>query len=229
MSRSRRLLDLMQILRRHRRPVTGARLARELGISLRTVYRDVEALIAEGADIAGEAGVGYVLRPGFLLPPLMFSDDEIEALVLGSRWVMRHADPALAAAAADALAKIRAVLPADLRESADATGLLAGPGGPIAPDGIDLAPLRWAIRREHRIRLGYRDRAGKASERIVWPIAIGFFERVRVLAAWCELRQGYRHFRTDRMTALADTGLRYPRRRRALIREWRDSEGVPEQ
>ena len=219
----------MQILRRHRRPVTGARLARELGISLRTVYRDVEALIAEGADIAGEAGVGYVLRPGFLLPPLMFSDDEIEALVLGSRWVMRHADPALAAAAADALAKIRAVLPADLRESADATGLLAGPGGPIAPDGIDLAPLRWAIRREHRIRLGYRDRAGKASERIVWPIAIGFFERVRVLAAWCELRQGYRHFRTDRMTALADTGLRYPRRRRALIREWRDSEGVPEQ
>jgi len=219
----------MQILRRHRRPVTGARLARELGISLRTVYRDVEALIAEGADIAGEAGVGYVLRPGFLLPPLMFSDDEIEALVLGSRWVMRHADPALAAAAADALAKIRAVLPADLRESADATGLLAGPGGPIAPDGIDLAPLRWAIRREHRIRLGYRDRAGKASERVVWPIAIGFFERVRVLAAWCELRQGYRHFRTDRMTALADTGLRYPRRRRALIREWRDSEGVPEQ
>jgi len=228
MSRSRRLLDLVQILRRHRRPVTGARLAEELGVSLRTVYRDIESLVAEGADIAGEAGVGYVLRPGFLLPPLMFSDDEIEALVLGSSWVAERADPALAAAAADAIAKIKAVLPGDLRESADAAGLMAAPGEAIAPDGVDLAPLRAAIRREHKIRIGYRDRAGRGSERVVWPIAIGFFERVRVLAAWCELRVGYRHFRTDRIAALADTGERYPRRRRALIREWRAAEDIPE-
>jgi len=228
MSRSRRLLDLVQILRRHRRPVSGARLAEELGVSLRTVYRDIESLVAEGADVAGEAGVGYVLRPGFLLPPLMFSDDEIEALVLGSSWVAERADPALAAAAADAIAKIKAVLPGDLRESVDAARLMAAPGEAIAPDGVDLAPLRAAIRREHKIRISYRDRAGRASERIVWPIAVGFFERVRVLGAWCELRVGYRHFRTDRIAALADTGERYPRRRRALIREWRLAEGIPE-
>ncbi len=229
MSRSRRLLDLVQALRRHRRPVAGARLAEELGVSLRTIYRDIQSLIEEGADIEGEAGVGYVLRPGFLLPPLMFSDDEIETLVLGSRWVAQRADPALAAAAENALAKIRAVLPGDLREAADAAGLLAGPGDPIAPDGVDLAPLRAAIRREHKIRIGYRDRTGKSSERVVWPIAIGFFDRVRVLAAWCELRVGYRHFRTDRIGTLAATAERYPRRRRTLIKEWRAAEGIPEQ
>ncbi len=229
MSRSRRLLDLVQALRRHRRPVTGARLAEELGVSLRTIYRDVQSLIEEGANIEGEAGVGYVLRPGFLLPPLMFSDDEIEALVLGSRWVAQRADRPLAAAAENALAKIKAVLPGDLRETADASGLLAGPGDPIAPDGVDLAPLRTAIRREHKIRIAYRDSAGGDTERVVWPIAIGFFDRVRVLAAWCELRAGYRHFRTDRISALTETGARYPKRRRALIREWRAAEGIPEQ
>lgn len=228
MSRSRRLLDLVQALRRHRRPVAGARLAEELGVSLRTIYRDVQSLIEEGADIAGEAGVGYVLRPGFLLPPLMFSDDEVEALALGSRWVAQRADPALAAAAENALAKIKAVLPADLREAVDAAGLLAGPGAPIAPDGVDLALLRAAIRREHKIRISYRDGAGGLTERVVWPIAIGFFDRVRVLAAWCELRVGYRHFRTDRIGELATTGTRYPKRRRALIREWRAAEGIPD-
>jgi predicted DNA-binding transcriptional regulator YafY len=228
MSRSRRLLDLVQALRRHRRPVAGARLAEELGVSLRTIYRDIQSLIEEGANIEGEAGVGYVLRPGFLLPPLMFSDDEIEALVLGSRWVSQRADPALAAAAENALAKIRAVLPGDLREAVDAAGLLAGPGDLIAPDGVDLAPLRAAIRREHKIAITYRDGSDGFSERVVWPIAIGFFDRVRVLAAWCELRVGYRHFRTDRIGALVDTGARYPRRRRALIKEWRAAEGIPE-
>src|SRR5262249_54467745 len=131
MPRAERLLDLVQILRRHRRPVSGCTLAGELGVSLRTLYRDIAALQGQGARIDGEAGVGFLLRPGFMLPPLMFSEEEIEALVLGSRWVGERGDARLAAAARNALAKIGAVLPDDLREGLDGIGLLVGPGAPI--------------------------------------------------------------------------------------------------
>lgn len=124
MSRAERLLDLIQLLRRYRYPVSGAALAAELGISVRTVYRDIATLQAQGAEIAGEAGVGYVLRPGFLLPPLMFSEEEIEALVLGSRWVAERADNRLGAAARNALVKIGAVLPSDLRDTLNASALM---------------------------------------------------------------------------------------------------------
>jgi len=128
MSRSQRLLALMEILRRHRYPLSGAMLAQQLGISLRSVYRDIATLQQQGASIEGEAGLGYVLRPGFTLPPLMFSEDEIEALVLGSRWVASRADTKLARAAENALSKINAVLPATLREHCESTTLLVGPG-----------------------------------------------------------------------------------------------------
>lgn len=128
MSRTERLLDLIQTLRRHRCPVSGAQLADELTVSLRTIYRDIQTLIAQGAPIEGEAGIGYVLRPGFTLPPLMFSRDEIEALILGSGMVARAADPALAKAARNALAKIAAVLPAGRGDEVDATGLLERSG-----------------------------------------------------------------------------------------------------
>src|SRR5882724_11355558 len=127
MSRAQRLLDLIQALRGYRRPVSGATLAEALGISLRTVYRDIETLKAQGAHIDGEPGVGYVLRPGFMLPPLMFSEEEIEAIVLGSRWVSERADTPLGAAARNAIAKIAAVLPEDLRDSLEASNLLIGP------------------------------------------------------------------------------------------------------
>jgi predicted DNA-binding transcriptional regulator YafY len=227
MSRSVRLLDLLQVLRRYRRPVSGRVLAAELQVSLRTLYRDIAALMAQGVPIAGEAGIGYVLRPGFLLPPLMFSAEEIEALVLGMRWVGRRGDPALAKAAGDALAKITAILPSDLREEADASGLLPAAAGSEAGERIDLAGLRRAIRAEHKLRIVYTDAAGIASERIVWPIALAFFDRVRILAAWCELRQAFRHFRTDRIAALEEFGARYPRRRRVLIEEWRAGLGLP--
>ena len=116
MSRAQRLLDLIQLLRGYRRPVSGAVLAEALGISLRTLYRDIETLNAQGAQIDGEPGIGYVLRPGFMLPPLMFSEEEIEAIVLGSRWVADRTDAALSGAARSALAKISAVLPPDLKD-----------------------------------------------------------------------------------------------------------------
>lgn len=222
MSRAQRLLDLIQVLRRHRRPVSGAVLAEATGVSLRTLYRDIELLKAEGAQIDGEAGVGYVLRPGFLLPPLMFSEEEIEALVLGSRWVHQRADRALADAAANVLAKIGAVLPADLRDTLDDSGLLIAPGEPVAAGDAELPRIRGAIRRERKLLLAYRDKDGAATRRTVWPFAVGFFEKVRVVAAWCELRGDYRHFRTDRIVSLSVSERRYPRRRQAMLREWRE-------
>ena len=139
MARSERLLELIQVLRRHRWPVSGQTLADELGVSLRTIYRDVETLNGLGASIEGEAGIGFVLRPGFA------------------------------------------------------------------------------------------DRKGERTRRTVWPIALGYFEHVRVLAAWCELREDFRNFRTDRILALQQTETRYPRRRRALMKAWQEIEGIPPQ
>ena len=199
MSRSRRLLELIQVLRRHRRPVSGAVLADAVGISLRTLYRDIELLKAEGAHIDGEAGVGYVLRPGFMLPPLMFSEDEIEALVLGSRWVHQRADRALAEAAANVLAKIGAVLPKDLRDTLDDSGLLIAPGEPIAVGDAQLPKIRQAIRTERKIGIAYRDKDGVPTKRTIWPFAIAYFAQSTLVNAWCELRDDFRHFRADRI------------------------------
>ncbi len=229
MSRSARLLDLIQVLRRHRRPATAASLAAELGVSERTIYRDIATLVGQGAPIEGEAGLGYVLRPGFLLPPLMFDDDEIEALVLGLRWVVQRGDGMLGDAAADALAKIASVLPTELREMAGNIGLLAGARTSISTTEADISDLRHTIRAERKLRISYVDAKGTHSERTIWPIAIGFFDQALVVAAWCETRQDFRHFRTDRIVKAAPTGERYPRRRRALLAEWREREGILEQ
>jgi predicted DNA-binding transcriptional regulator YafY len=228
MSRSERLLDLIQVLRRHRRPVSGAALAAELAVSLRTVYRDIQSLAGRGVPIEGEAGFGYVLRAGYTLPPLMFSEEEIEAVVLGSRMVAESADAPLARAARDALAKITAVLPENRREEVASLGLLSARRQLVAPDGVDLARLRQAIRAERKVWITYGDGAGNRTERRVWPIALTFFDRVRLLAAWCELRQGFRHFRADRIAGLSETEERFPRRRRALMKEWRQAEGMAE-
>ena len=224
-ARAERLLELIQVLRRHRFPVSGQAIAAELGVSLRTVYRDIQALIGQGAAIDGEAGVGFVLRPGFVLPPLMFSDEEIEALVLGLRFVAQRTDAPLERAAADALAKIAAVLPDDLRDGIEGVGLIAAPA---SDDPLDLAPIRAAMRAERKLVLDYADAKGTRTRRTVWPVALGFFDRARVLVAWCELRQDYRHFRADRIVKLRATDKRYPRRRRALMKEWRAIEGIPE-
>lgn len=235
MSRAERLLDLMQVLRRHRQPVSGKSLAGELGVSLRTLYRDIATLQAQGAMIEGEPGVGYLLRAGFLLPPLMFTEEEVEALVLGSRWVVERGDSRLGGAARNALAKIAAVLPPDKREGLDGSALLIGPDEPIAggdnnvsAGDAELATIRGAIRGERKLEIAYRDRDGSESRRTVWPFALGFFDRVRVMVAWCELRQSFRHFRTDRILALTASETRYPRRRQAMLKEWRAAEGIPQ-
>ena len=227
MARSQRLLELIQVLRRHRHPVSGQVLADELGVSLRTVYRDVQTLIGQGAPIDGEAGLGFILRPGFVLPPLMFSDEELEALVLGLRWVAQRTDASFEHSAMNALAKIAAVLPADLRNSVEGIGLIPFPGREPG-ERLDLAPIRAAIRSEQMVVLDYADVKGEHTRRTIWPIALAFFENSRVLAAWCELRQDFRHFRIDRIIALHETGQRYPQRRRVLMKQWREIEKIAE-
>ncbi|AKV00354.1 Transcriptional regulator, DeoR family [Labilithrix luteola] len=224
MSRASRLLALLQQLRRRRSPVSGPTLAKELGVSIRTLYRDIATLQEQGADIQGEPGLGYVLRPGFTLPPLMFSVDEIEALVLGSRWVAARSDARLGAAAENAVAKIRAVLPASLRDSVDAATSTVPFVEPPEPVRVDVADLRAAIRAEHKITIAYRDGGRTETRRTIWPISIGVFERVLVVAAFCELRQDYRGFRLDRIVALEPSGTRYPRKRAVMVKEFRERE-----
>jgi predicted DNA-binding transcriptional regulator YafY len=229
MTRAERLLALMDALRRRRRPVTGTVLAGELGVSLRTLYRDMASLQAQGVPVEGEAGLGYLLRPGFFLPPMTLGEDETEALVLGAKWVTGHADPRLAAAAATLLARIRAVLPPDRADAMDTTGFVVPPIADPAEGGAVLTAVREAMRRERKLRIAYDDGA-KQTERTVWPVSIAFFERVRVLAAWCELRTDFRHFRTDRIVRLETLPERFPRRRAVLLRAWRATlpAGVPE-
>jgi len=220
-SRSERLLALLQLLRTHRRPVSGTILAQQLGISIRTLYRDIASLQAQGADIEGEAGLGYILRPGFTLPPIMFNQEEIEALVLGARWVADRGDAELGTAARNVLAKVAAVMPDDSRIALETVNLLVGPGGSGTVDVMDIAPLRGAIRTERKIRILYKDAAGLPTERLIWPFALTFFEQVRVVLAWCEMRQDFRHFRTDRIANMNVEDERYPKRRSALLRDWK--------
>jgi predicted DNA-binding transcriptional regulator YafY len=227
MSRTSRLFLLMDALRARRRPVSASHLAGELSVSVRTVYRDVQTLIELGAPIEGEAGIGYLLRSGFFLPPLMFGEDELEALVLGARLVQRQGDPALAEAATRALAKIATASPKDLRDRIAETGLWV-PQGRKAGVSPTLRPLREAIRREQKVRIAYTNEAGLATERVVWPIGLAFYEGRPLLAAWCELRTAFRHFRADRITQLSPITERYPKRRSALVRAWLNEMKIPD-
>lgn len=227
MTRSERLLHLMDILRRHRHPLSGSYLATELGISLRTLYRDMATLQGQGAEIDGEPGLGYILRPGFTLPPLMFTEEELEALILGSRWVARRTDTPLQKAALNALGKIASILPPHLRNELDSSTLLVGPSDESVLFSVKLEDIRQVIRRERKIEILYRDLKEQETKRVVWPFALAFFDRVRVLVAWCEVRQAFRHFRLDRIKELTLLDSKYPRRRQILLKEWREQEGIP--
>lgn len=220
MSKSQRLFDLMQILRRHRHPVSGDSLAAEAGVSLRTIYRDIAALQGLGAEIDGEPGVGYVLKPGFLLPPLMFSEEEIQALALGAQWVSRQTDDEFAFAAHNALAKIGAVLPSDLRSKLDDNAYHVG-RQPKDARTVDLRVVRQGMREQRKLTIVYRDPKGVKTKRTIWPIGVGFFDDRRIIAGWCELRQDFRSFRADRIEQAKLLTARYPGRRRDLVKQWR--------
>jgi len=225
-SRTERLFDLIQLLRTYRFPVTAARLADQLEVTVRTVYRDIATLQALGAPVDGEAGLGYLLRPGFLLPPLMFKEDELEAMALGARWVVDRADSDLSRAARSAMARIAAVLPGRLRQDLEETPLIVGPGRSSRDGNSELIKLRGAIRRQRKVSLSYRSLAGETTQRVVWPFALSFFNSVRVVVAWCELRQDFRSFRTDLIDQAKVLSESYPRHRSTLLAEWQAREGI---
>jgi len=221
MDKTERLFAIMDSLRRHRLPVTAQALAEEHAVSVRTLYRDIQTLIGLGAPIDGEAGIGYLLRPGFFLPPLMFSAEELEALVLGARWVEARPDAPLALAAKSALGKIATASPDDLRDRISDTGLW-----PLRTNWEEqgneplLALLREAMREEKAVTIDYADEAGQTSNREVWPLTLAYYEQKQIVGAWCQLRQDFRHFRTDRINAAELSDKRFGRRRAVLVKEW---------
>ena len=225
MRRADRLFQIIQILRRARGPVTADAIAAELETSKRSVYRDVATLMGQRVPIRGEAGMGYILEKGFDLPPLMLTPDEIEAAVLGASWVAGHADAVLARAAEDLMAKIADTVPERLRPFVLEPASRARPGWRREPDRIDMARTRAHIHEGKKIALCYRDEQGRDSQRTIWPIAIGYLEAVRLLAAWCELRKDFRSFRTDRVAEADFLDERYPERPVILRAKWRKTLG----
>lgn len=216
----------MQVLRRHRGTVSGVTLSRELNVSLRTIRRDVVTLQSMGADIVGEPGVGYILRPGFLLPPLSFTEEEIQALMTGAQWVSRQTDEGLALAVQNALAKIDSVLPPDMRRTLDDDTIFISRDY-RAPAALDLAQVRLALREQRKMQIDYKDDDGERAKRTIWPIMLGFVESQRYIAGWCELLHDYHLFRTDQIVEVSFLEERYPRPRLQLVKEWRSRETHP--
>lgn len=207
MRRADRLFDIIDYLRRHRRAVTAQELAERLEVSVRTVYRDVADLQASRVPIEGEAGLGYMLRSGYELPPLMFTEDEIEALVFGARMVRAWGDAGFTRAADNAVAKIGAVLPERLRRLAEAPNITVAPGRTSAKEGYSrhLTPIRSAIRERRKLVIDYEALSGERTKRVVRPLAIAFFGPFWMLAAWCEARSDFRTFRIERIGKLTVT------------------------
>lgn len=223
MPRADRLFEIVQILRRQRQPISAQKIADELGVSKRSVYRDIAILLAQRVPIRGEAGVGYILEHGFDMPPLMLTTDEVDAAVLGAMWVASRGEPELARAAENLIAKIEAIAPEQLRPHILEPAASVRPPPNAEPDAISSAMLRSAIRSGRKVALAYTDRQGDRTERVVWPVLLGYRDEGRILAAWCELREGFRYFRTDRMASAALLDQRYPERPAVLRKKWRQA------
>jgi predicted DNA-binding transcriptional regulator YafY len=219
MRRAERLFEIIQLMRRSGL-IRARDLAEKLEVSERTVYRDIQAMIAQGVPIEGEAGVGYVLREGFDLPPLMFDKCELEALMLGAQIVEGLADAELSEAASNLIAKVEAVVPEPLRDYMASLPLLAPGNRIMAPISFDAAQLRYALRERYKVRFAYTDGIGAGTERTVRPLSLAYFGPVWLLAAWCELREDFRVFRLDRMQQFAVTEDRFRPERGRTLREF---------
>jgi predicted DNA-binding transcriptional regulator YafY len=233
MRRGDRLFEVIQHLRTASRPVTAAKLAETLEVTVRTVYRDIAALQARRVPIEGAPGLGYVLRRGFDLPPLMFTLGEVEAIVVGARLLRRTGDLGLQQAAESVLSKITVILPQALREHLVGAPFFVSDHGAEASPVIDLSAVRDAIRARRKIRLAYRDDKGHRTHRTVWPIAIAYYVQSTLIAAWCELREDYRHFRADRVMTATVLDEHFDARDGELTSAWlalkaADAAGAPE-
>ena len=222
MRRGDRLFEIIEILRRAKGPISAQSIGEELGETKRTVYREDAALNGQCGPIIGVAGGAYVLEPGFHMPPLMLTPDEIEAVMLGALWVQTRGEPELVLAAKKLITKLEAVAPEKYRTS------FLEPVVSVAPvaqpeEVLGAAAIRLAIRRRKKIALAYSDNSGQKTRRVIWPILLGYRDTSRIIAAWCELRMGFRYFRTERIVeadALEDS---IPRRMDLLRAEWRNA------
>ncbi|MDI6837304.1 MAG: YafY family protein [Rhizobiaceae bacterium] len=205
MRKASRLFEIIQILRAARKAVTARTIAEALEVTERSIYRDIAALQAMRVPIEGERGLGYILRPGFDLPPLMFTIEETEAIVLALALLERTGDEGLKQAAKRVNQKIAGAVPPPLRRTLETKALYAWGAPAPSPAGVDLALLRRAIRDERKLEIDYRDELGRASERIIRPIALIYYSQTATIVAWCELRQALRNFCADRIEHCAET------------------------
>jgi predicted DNA-binding transcriptional regulator YafY len=220
MRRSDRLFDIIQRLRTATKPTTAAALAEELEVTPRTVYRDIATLQARRVPIEGAAGIGYVLRRGFDLPPLMFTIDEVEAIAVGARLVRRLKDPKLQEAAQAVLGKVTVVVPQRLRAHIADTPIYVSPGMAAEAQGADLAEVRAAIRDSRKLYIAYADEQGRRTNRTIWPIAMAYYVDVTLIGAWCELRTDYRNFRVERIQSSKVLEEHFDQDDGRLFREW---------
>lgn len=227
MRRTTRLFEIIQMLRSARGPVTAEAIAETLEVTKRTIYRDIASLQAVAVPIQGEAGIGYIMRAGYDLPPLMLSEEEVEAVVVALSLLSRTGDKGLKAAAESVHGKIAAILPSEARRPIDQVSLYAPAWGVTEPENVDLGLVRRAIRDEQKLRLDYADEQGRPSERIVRPIAVIYYVETIHIAAWCELRQGFRHFRADRIRTCTPLDARFTGEGAKLRTAW-TAERVPD-
>ncbi len=227
MSRSVRMFEIIQLLRSADAPLTANDIASMLEVTKRTIYRDIAALQAMRVPIEGEAGVGYVMRPGFDLPPLMFTAEEVEAIVVGLALLGRTGDAGLQSASASAGQKIGAVLPGDGEPDLKDWPFYASSWNAIPQSRVDLRVLRRAVREEEKVRLTYSNAEGKRTQRTVLPLALLYYIEVVVLAAWCELRSDFRHFRVDRIVDCRPIDGRFAGLGKNLRAKWREQHRLP--
>lgn len=219
MSRSIRLLNLLQLLREYRYPVTAQVLAERLQISQRSVYRDIETLRDQGVNIDAAAGLGFQLKEDFLLPPMTLNETEIEAIFLALNWLNDIPDQALKSASKAVLAKLNAVLPEHCQHLLQQTTLRSITAW-LPVNEMLVEQVRLAIRQQLKITVDYADEQQRISSRVLWPFALGYFNDRIVLAAWCELRDGFRHFRIDRIQQLSLSQELYPQFKQQLFQQW---------
>lgn len=220
MTRTQRLLTLLQILKENRYPIKAETLASQLEVSVRSIYRDIESLRDQGAEIVGEAGIGYQLKTGLLLPPLAFDENELEALILGLRWVKSNADSELKNSAIRAISKINSVVAGHSQKILNQNTLFAPTTHYYDINDKVAKDLRSSLRKECKAKMTYLDGQNQSTERIIWPIAIGYMKDSQVLAAWCELRESYRHFRLDRIQSYFALSDKLPYPKEYLLTRW---------
>ncbi len=224
MPRSTRLFEIIQCLRQAQSPMTAQQIADALEVNKRTIYRDMVALQAMRLPIEGEAGIGYIMRAGFDLPPLMFTQDEVEAILVGLALLGRTGDEGLQRAASQVAAKISDVLPKDTQNVAP---LRVSKWSKVPVSTIEARDLRRFIREAAELRISYLDLENQRTSRDIKPLALIYYIDAVLLAAWCELRQGFRHFRIDRIADCTPTGRDFLGLREDLLKRWEKENEVP--